>query len=137
MHPLQRIPDLLPDAPAVLTAQGAWMPHRSIVYDNPLLLLHHATHGKNERTATGELSFDQAFLAGISKTANRIVQILRPLQDHHFLPLQWPTPERLVFTTSDDVAFTEYVYTRTILEQAETLKLCWHEEDSFLIFRRC
>ena len=137
MHPLQRIPDLLPDAPAVLTAQGALMPHRSIVYDSPLLLLHHATHGKSEKAPDGSLCFDQPFLAGIGKTANRLVQILRPLQNHGFLPLQWPTPERLVFTTDDDVAFTEYVYSRNILEQAETLRLCWHDEISFLIFRRC
>lgn len=137
MHPLLRIPDLPPDAPAVLTSQGALLPHRSIVYDNPLLLLHHAVHGKNERTADGDLTFDQAFLAGISKTATRIIQMLKPLEDHGFLLLQWPTPERVVFTTHDDLAFTEYIYTRTILEQAEDMKLCWHDETSFLIFRRC
>lgn len=137
MHPLQRIPDLPPDAPAILTAQGALLPHRSILFDNPLLLLHHATHGKAEHTPAGELSFDEAFLAGIAKTATRIAQILKPLGGHGFQLLQWPTPERMVFTTKDDISFAEYVHRRNILEQAETLRFCWHGENSFLIFRRC
>lgn len=124
------LPEIPLDAPAILTERGALRPERSIVYNKPVLLLWHYTS-----TRSGIEPISEAELAGLEKTARRIISLLRQVQDSSsFTPIAWPTPELLRFSTSNPDADFAAISRR--LQQAETLDRNTLRP-SVLEFRRC
>lgn len=85
------MPSIPADAPAVLTAKGPWRPERAILYNNPFLLLWHF-----DPVRSGH-QLDEAQLAGLKKTAQRLNQLLRPHGTTTFRPIAWPQPEVVLF----------------------------------------
>lgn len=131
-HPACRIPELPSGAPPVPTEAGDQRPERSILYDNPILLLHHylGAHDGSGKPIT------KAELAGLNKTARRIDVLLRRASaPHSFIPLLWDEPEHLIFYTSDPIADARAMQARLI--QAEELELRTLAGTTVIEFWRC
>ncbi len=133
-HPRCRIPRLLSGLPAVPTAKGWLRPERALVYDNPLLLLHHAA-----ATHPGAV-ITEAQLAGFSKTAQRLLALLQPHGWATLQPLEFPQPEQFVFslgTSQRDAILYDLITLRGQLQQVESLSLHTLTSASYLVFSRC
>lgn len=85
------IPIIPADAPAVLTAKGPYRPERCILYNQPFLIYWHY-----DPVRSGH-DLDEAALAGLRKTAQRLSLLLRPFLDQPFTALAWPQPEVVLF----------------------------------------
>lgn len=130
-HPRCRIPALLPGGPAIQTESGWLRPERSLVYDNPLLLLHHAASTHRQSV------FSKAQLAGFSKTASRLLALLRPYPWAIPAPLEWPQPEEFLFSTRNDPLLFDLITLRRQLQQVESLQIHTLSGSTYLAFRRC
>ena len=131
-HPACRIPELPLGAPAVLTELGAYRPERAVLYGRDFLLLHHYLGAQQQ---SGD-PISQAELAGLEKTTRRIDILLRHVQNPaSFMPLYWPEPEHLVFTTDNPVLDAQKLQRKLI--QAEELELAILCGTNCLEFWRC
>ena len=130
-HPRCRIPALVPNPAAIETENGWLRPERSLVYDNPTLLLHHAA------STHPTVILTSAQLAGFSKTATRLLALLRPYPWATIAPLEWPEPELLLFSTPNDALLFDLITLKRQLQQAETLHLHTLDGSLFLAYRRC
>jgi hypothetical protein len=130
-HPRCRIPALVAGAPSIQTESGWLRPERSLVYDNPTLLLHHAaaTHPT--------VILTKAQLAGFSKTASRLIALLRSYPWANPQPLDWPDPELILFSTLNNPLLLDLITLKRQLQQAERLQLHTLSGSSFLAYRRC
>jgi hypothetical protein len=130
-HPRCRIPVLTAGAPSIQTESGWLRPERSLVYDNSTLLLHHAaaTHPT--------VILTKAQLAGFSKTATRLIALLRPYPWAIPQPLDWPEPELLLFSTINNPLLFDLILLKRQLQQVEKLQLHTLSGSSFLAYRRC
>ena len=130
-HPRCRIPALVPGAPSIPTEKGWLRPERALAYDNPTLLLHHAagTH-PGARLTNGQL-------AGFSKTATRLLALLRPYPWANPVPLEWPQPEILHFHSANNALLYDLITLRKQLQQAEVLSLHTLETTTCRTVRRC
>jgi hypothetical protein len=117
-HPRCHIPVCPLDSKPIKTENGEYRPERCIIYNQPFLsLLHYEpTYGKPNSTIS------LAELAGLQKTAQRLKAILTPtLLLPSFIPLRWPTPEAIEFTTHDPENAVHLL--DPLLRQAETISL--------------
>ncbi len=130
-HPRCRIPALLANGPAIQTAKGWLRPERSLVYDQPSLLLHHAA-----ATRPGVI-LDAPALAGFSKTASRLLAILRTYPWATPIPLEFTAPEELLFSTTNNPLLFDLITLRKQLQQIEALSLYTLDGSTYLAFRRC
>ena len=117
-HPRCHIPACPLDSKPIATERGEYRPERCIIYNQPFLSLLHY-----EPTYTGTSPyFTLAELAGLEKTAQRLKAILTStLLLPSFLPLRWPTPEAIEFTTHDPENAIHLL--DPLLRQAETITL--------------
>lgn len=130
-HPRCVIPSLLPHQPWIASDKGALRPERALAYNREDLLLHTAA-----ATRPGH-HFSAAELAHFSKTANRILSITGRFPWVDLQPLEWTSPQELLFTTGQDALFYDLVLLWGLLEQIETLNLLTMEASTFMAFRRC
>lgn len=130
-HPRCAIPALLPGSPAIHTEKGWLRPERSLVYDQPSLLLHHAA-----ATRPG-VFLDAAMLAGFAKTSSRLLALLRSYPWAAITPLEFTAPEELLFSTTNDALLLDLIILRKQLQQIESLSLHTLNASTFLAFRRC
>lgn len=131
-HPWLRIPQLTPGGDWIASEKGPLRPERALAYNRGELLLHDAA-----ATRPGHC-FSIAELAGYGKTAHRLLALLRPFSWADLLPLEWRSPEELLFSVGEDRLFYDLVTLWELLEQAETLKLLTLEASTTaLAFRRC
>ncbi len=131
-HPACRIPALPLQSASVLTEEGAMRAERSILYNRPLLLLHHyvGSHDGSNKAIT------RAELAGLRKTAKRIALLVNRLCDPaSFQPLEWGEPEHLIFATSAPA--TDCNRLQEHLIQAEELQPLLLNGSMVLEFWRC
>jgi len=94
LHPRSRIPPLLGLHPPISTDKGPMPAERALAYNHPGLLLHGPA-----ATRPGH-HFSAAELAGYSKTSLRLFALLRPFPWIQLQPLEWLSPEALVFHCS-------------------------------------
>lgn len=130
-HPRCRIPALTCGAPSIPTDTGWLRPERSIVYDNPLLLFHHAA-----ATHPGVV-LSKPVIAGFQKTATRLIALLKPYPWANPTPLDWPEPEHILFSTVNDALLYDLIILRRQLQQAESLHLHTLDRTTYLAFQRC
>lgn len=130
-HPRCRIPALVAGAPSIQTESGWLRPERALAYDNPTLLLHHAASTHQQVILT------KAQLAGFTKTANRLIALLRPYPWATPFPLDWPEPELLLFSCCNNPLLFDLITLRRQLQQAESLHLHTLSGSTFLAYRRC
>ena len=130
-HPRCRIPALVSGGPAVLTEKGWLRPERSLVYDQSALLLHHAAS-----THPGVV-FTASQLAGFTKTATRLLTLMRPYPWAKITPLEFPQPEHLIFTSNNNPLLFDLIQLRRGLQQIESLSLHTLHSSTYLAFRRC
>jgi len=122
------MPPVPADAPAVLTAAGYLRPERSVLYNKPFLLLWHF-----DPVRSGH-QLDEAQLAGLKKTAQRLDQLLRPFGLEPFRPMAWPEPEVVLFRHGPTTRDTFTALSRKLI-QAESI---WYVEPLDAIeYRRC
>lgn len=130
-HPRCRITPLLGVLPPIDTDKGPLPPERALAYNQGELLLHGPAC-----TRPGH-HFSAAELAGYGKTAHRLLALLRKHPWATLAPLEWLSPEEVLFRTNNDRLFFDLVHLRDHLEQVETLTLHTLEPWTFLAFRRC
>jgi hypothetical protein len=130
-HPRCRIPALVAHAPAIQTEAGWLRPERSLVYDQSALLLHHAaaTHPA--------VVLSKAQLAGFTKTATRVLTLLRSHPWAELAPLEWPEPELLLFSSRNNPLLFDLITLKRQLQQVETLQLHTLSGSTYLAYRRC
>jgi hypothetical protein len=122
------MPQVPSDAPAVLTPKGLLRPERAILHNKPFLLLWHF-----DPVRSGH-ALDEATMAGLKKTAQRLELLLRPHNSSAFRPMAWPQPEVVLFTLGPGAAATTTALARK-LTQAEQV---WYVEPLEAIeYRRC
>ena len=126
-----RIPPLTSGAPWINSEKGLLRPERALAYNREQLLLHDAA-----ATRPGHC-FSAAELAGYSKSANRILDLTGRFPWVDLKPLEWISPQELLFTTADDRLFYDLVILWDLLEQIETLELHTLKASTYLAFRRC
>jgi len=131
-HPLVNLlPPLLPQQRWVDLPRGEMPPHRAILNDWPVLLVHH--YCQSSRPPRQQLN--AAELAGCEKTAKRLRYLLPSRHCPEPRILLWPRPEVVVFTTfSDPVLHSSLV---EMLQQLETLSLRYADAAPYMIYRRC
>lgn len=130
-HPRCLIPPLAPHQPWIKSDKGDLRPERALAYNQDALLLHTAA-----ATRPGHC-FSAAELAHFSKTASRIVALTARFPWVDLQPLEWTSPQELLFTTGQDALFYDLVLLWGLLEQIETLNLHTMEASTFMAFRRC
>ena len=130
-HPCCRIGVLEADAPWIDSDKGLLRPERALAYNREQLLLHGPA-----ATRPGH-RFTAAELAGYSKTAARILTITGRFPWAPLEPLEWLTPQELLFTTGEDALLYDLVILWQLLEQIETLELHTLNASTYLAFRRC
>lgn len=131
-HPWARIPPLEPGLPWIPSHKGLLRPERALAYNRPELLLHGPASTRPDH------SFSAAELAGFSKTANRLLTILASFPWATAQPLEWNTPEELLFTCQDDALLADLTGLWELTEQAEALDLLTLSgTHTALVFRRC
>ena len=81
--------------------------------------------------------FSAAELVGYGKTTHRLLTLLRKHPWVDLQPLEWLSPEELLFHCCNDALLYDLVQLHDHLEQAETLQLHTLEAWTFLAFRRC
>jgi hypothetical protein len=122
---------LRPGLPAIASDKGELRPERSLAYNRPELLLHDAA-----ATRPGH-HFTAAELTGYSKTSIRLLALTTRFDWVDLQPLEWISPQLLLFTTGSDALFYDLIILWQLLEQAETLDLHTLDASTFLAFRRC
>jgi hypothetical protein len=130
-HPRCRITPIAGVLSPVNTDKGPLPPERALAYNQSELLLHGAAS-----TRPGH-HFSAAELVGYGKTANRLLALLRKHPWTQLQPLEWLSPEELLFRSSNDALLYDLVHLSNHLEQAETLTLHTLDAWTFLAFRRC
>ena len=130
-HPRLKIPPLKPQADWIPSDKGTLRPERALAYNQEALLLHHAA-----ATRPGH-HFTAAELAHFAKTSSRILSLINRFNWVAFEPLEWISPQELVFTTSEDRLFFDLVTLWNLLEQIETLNIHTLNTSTYLAFRRC
>lgn len=121
------MPPVPADAPAVVTPKGAWRPERSILYNKPFLILWHFDPVRAGR------QLDEATIAGLKKTAQRLDALIRLVDPQAFTPMAWPQPEVVLFQLGPGRAAYQAIAGNLI--QAEA---CWYVEPLNAIeYRRC
>ena len=130
-HPRGRIGELRPGLPPIFSEKGELRPERALAYNQSALLLHDVA-----ATRIGH-HFSAAELAGYGKSASRVIALTARFPWVDLQPLEWLSPEQLLFTTGSDALFYDLVVLWSLLEQAEALTLHTLELSTFLAFRRC
>jgi len=130
-HPRCRITPLTGVLPPVDTDKGPLPPERALAYNQSELLLHGPAC-----TRPGH-HFSAAELVGYGKTTHRLLTLLRKHPWADLQPLEWLSPEELLFHCCNDALLYDLVQLRDQLDQAETLQLHTLEAWTFLAFRRC
>lgn len=131
-HPLCKIPPLTPGGDWIASEKGALRPERALAYNRPELLLHDAA-----ATRPGHC-FSAAELAGYGKTAHRLLALLRPFSWVELTPLEWRSPEELLFCAGENRLLYDLVILWDLLEQAEAIELLTLPASvTALAFRRC
>jgi hypothetical protein len=135
LHPRSRIPPLLGLHPPISTDKGPMPAERALAYNHPGLLLHGPAATRPDH------HFTAAELAGYSKTSLRLFALLRPFPWIQLQPLEWLSPEALVFHAHCNALIYDLIQLEDRLEQAERLVLdTLHTEQgacAFLVFYRC
>jgi len=131
MHPRCRITTLIGVQPLIATDKGPVPPERALAYNQGELLLHGPA-----ATRPGH-HFSAAELAGYSKTTTRLLNLLRPHPWVALQPLEWLSPECLVFCAGNNRLLYDLILLQQQLEQAEQLLLDTLDSRTFLIYRRC
>lgn len=126
------MPPIPANAPAVLTAKGPLRPERAILYDKPFLLLWHF-----DPVRSGH-QLDEAQLAGLRKTAQRLDQLLRPFGSSRLLPIAWPQPEVVLFrlAPSDDTSARD-IFTAITRKLVQNESAWFVEPLDAIEYRRC
>jgi hypothetical protein len=130
-HPRCRIPPLVGILQPIPTDKGLMPPERALAYNQGELLLHGPAV-----TRPGH-HFSTAELTGFSKTTTRLLALLRRYPWASLQPLEWLSPEELLFHAGNDALLYDLIQLRGQLEQAETLSLHTLKAWTFLAFRRC
>lgn len=130
-HPRCRIPPLTAGLPPIASDRGPLPPERALAYNQGDLLLHGPA-----ATRPGH-QFNAAELAGYGKTSSRLLRLLRTTPWTTLVPLEWISPEEILFHCGNDRLFYDLIQLREQLEQAETLQLHTLQAWTFLAFRRC
>lgn len=130
-HPRCCITPLIGVLSPINTDKGPLPPERALAYNCPELLLHWPAC-----TRSGH-HFSAAELVGYGKTANRLLALLRKHPWADLRPLEWLSPEELLFHCCNDALLYDLVHLSNHLEQAETLTLYTLDAWTFLAFRRC
>lgn len=130
-HPRLRIPPLVGIQPPVATDKGLVPPERALAYNQGELLLHGPA-----ATRPGH-HFTAAELTGYHKTVIRLLALLRRHPWASLQPLEWLSPEELLFHAGNDTLLYDLIQLHSQLEQAETLTLHTLEAWTYLSFRRC
>lgn len=117
--------------PLVLTDKGPLPSERALAYNQGELLL------AGPAATRPQHHFSAAELTGYSKTANRLGALLRKHPWADLQPLEWLSPEELLFHCCNDALLYDLVHLSDHLEQAETLTLHTLNGWTFLAFRRC
>lgn len=131
-HPWCRIPPLLPGQPWIPSEKGLLRPERALAYNRPELLLHGPASTRPDHT------FSAPELAGFSKTSLRLLAILDVLAWASAFPLEWPSPEELLFTSQNDALLADLASLWNLTQQAESIELLTlNGTHTALVFRRC
>lgn len=130
-HPRCRIPAISLGLPPIDSDRGPLPHERALAYNQGELLLHGPA-----ATRPGHC-FSAAELAGYGKTASRVIALTTRFSWLELEPLEWLSPELLLFTTGSDSLFYDLVTLWQLLEQAEALTLHTLEASTYLAFRRC
>lgn len=130
-HPRGRIPALVTGEAWIASEKGALRPERALAYNRESLLLHDAAATRPGHT------FTTAELAHFSKTSARILALTGRFAWVDLQPLEWTSPQELLFTTGEDRLFFDLVMLWELLEQIEALSIHTLEASTYLAFRRC
>lgn len=131
-HPWCRIPPLTPGLPWIPSEKGLLRPERALAYNRPELMLHGPAATRSGHT------FSSAELTGYAKTSNRLLDILATFAWANPAPLEWCSPEELLFTSSNDGLLHNLISLWNLTQQAETLELLTlNGTHTALVFRRC
>ena len=131
-HPRMAIRPLRTTTPEVRTYKGVFPPQRALIYDQPTFLLHHIAASRPDLKVLDELT-----LTSYTKTAARMLALLKLIPWAQITVLEWPTPERLIFSCCNNELFYDLVILKDWLIQAESLQLDTLEGSTFLVFQRC
>lgn len=131
-HPWCRIPPLVPGQPWIPSEKGLLRPERALAYNRPELLLHGPASTRPDH------AFSAAELAGFSKTSTRLLAIVDVLSWASVFPLEWNSPEELLFTSEDDALLADLARLWNLTQQAESIELLTlNGTHTALVFRRC
>lgn len=131
-HPWCRIPRLVPGQPWIPSEKGLLRPERALAYNRPELLLHGPASTRPDH------AFTAAELAGFSKTSLRILAIVDVLAWATVFPLEWNSPEELVFTSGNDPLLADLTELWNLTQQAESIELLTlNGIHTALVFQRC
>lgn len=130
-HPHDRIGGTDGKPRPIPTEDGTVEAHRAIIHDQPLLLFHHAFPRHRQQPVS------PAEMAGIRKTARRLVDMDRVYSSYAIQPLHWPRPEVVHFASLDDPSLYHWILSDNWLIQAETIRLHAFRDRTFLVYQRC
>lgn len=129
-HPRCRIPALVSGAPSISTDRGWLRPERSLVYNEPALLLHHAAATRPGR------HLDDAALAAFARTATRLLAIVNRHLWAGVTPLEFTATDQLVFSCCNNALLLDLVLLKRQLSASEQLNLDTLDGSTFLIYSR-